>query len=66
MYYDVQSHVQVNGGFTDEFKMNADVQQGSVLSPLLFVMVFEALSLEFQTGCPWELVYADDLVMVSR
>ena len=45
MYYDVQSHVQVNGGFTDEFKMNADVQQGSVLSPLLFVM--------FLRHCHW-------------
>ena len=39
--------------------------QGSVLSPLLFIIVLEALSMEFRTGCPWELLYADDLVIVS-
>ena len=32
------------------------VHQGSVLSPLLFIMVLEALSIEFRTGCPWELL----------
>ena len=33
------------------------VHQGSVLSPLLFIIVLEALSREFRTGCPWELLY---------
>ena len=28
-------------------------------------MVLEALSLEFRTGCPWELLYADDLVLIA-
>ena len=37
--------------------------QGSVLSPLLFIIVLEALSREFRTGCPWELLYADDLMI---
>ena len=32
------------------------VHQGSVLSPLLFIMVLEVLSIEFRTGCPWELL----------
>ena len=40
--------------------------QGSVLSPLLFVIVLEALSSEFRTGTPWELLYADDLVIVAE
>ena len=39
------------------------VHQGSVLSPLLFIIVLEALSREFRTGCPWELLYADDLMI---
>ena len=42
------------------------VHKGSVLNPLLFIMVLEALSLEFRTGCPWELLYADDLVIVAE
>ena len=31
--------------------------------PLLFIIVLEALSREFRTGCPWELLYADDLMI---
>lgn len=42
------------------------MQQGSVLSPLLFVMVLEALSQEFRTACPWELLYIDDLVIIDK
>ena len=42
------------------------VHQGSVLSPLLFIIVLEALSREFQTGCPWELLYADDLMISAE
>jgi len=37
--------------------------QGSALSPLLSVMVMEALSREFIVALPWELLYADDLVV---
>jgi len=29
--------------------------------PALFICVLEALSYEFCTGVPWELLYADDL-----
>ena len=29
-------------------------------------MILEALSREFRTGCPWELFYADDLVIMSK
>ena len=29
-------------------------------------MVLEALSREFRTGCPWELFYADNLVIMSK
>jgi hypothetical protein len=28
-------------------------------------MVIEAISLEFRTGCPWEMLYADDLVITT-
>ena len=33
---------------------------------LLFVVVLEALSSEFCTGTPWELLYADDLVISAE
>ena len=45
--------------------VHVGVHQGSVLSPLLFVIVLEALSREFRTGCPCECLYADDLVIIA-
>jgi len=39
--------------------------QGSALSPLLFLIVMEALSREFRVALPWELLSADDLVVVT-
>ena len=35
-------------------------------SPLLFTIVLEALSREFRTGCPWELLCADDLMISAE
>ena len=39
------------------------VHQGSVLSPLQFIFVLEALS---RDGLPMELLYSDDLVLVAE
>ena len=66
MYSNAKSRVRVNGKFSDLFSVNVGVHQGSVLSPLLFILVLEALSREFRTGVPWELLYADDLVIVAE
>ena len=46
--------------------MKVGVHQGSVLSPLLFIIVLEALSREFRYGVPWEDLYADDLVIIAE
>ena len=66
MYIGPGSRVRINGLFSEEFSVNVGVHQGSVLSPLLFIIVMEALSREFRTGCPWELLYADDLVIIAE
>ena len=47
MHANVQSYVHVVEGYSEEFKVKVGVLQGSVLSPLLFIIVFEALSYEF-------------------
>ena len=41
------------------------VHQGSVLSPILFAIFLEALSRGFSAGLPWELLYANDLVIMA-
>ena len=49
-----------------EFAVKVGVHQKSVLSPLLFIIVLEALSKKFRTGLPWELFYADDLALLAE
>ena len=63
MYANARSHVPVSEGYSEEFEVKVGVHQGSVLSPLLFIIVLEALSREFRSGVPWEDLYADDLVI---
>ena len=65
MYANAQSRVHVSEGFSKEFEVKVGVHQGSVLSPLLFIIVLEALSREFRAGVPWEDLYADDLVIIA-
>ena len=48
------------------FNVKVGVHQGSVLSPLLFIIVLEALSREFREGLPMELLYMDDLVLIAE
>ena len=66
MYDNARSRVKVDCEYSDVFSVNVGVHQGSVLSPLLFLIVLEALSREFRTGCPWEFLYADDLAIVAE
>ena len=43
-------------GKNNGFEVKVGMHQGSALSPLLFVMVVEALSREFRVALPWELL----------
>jgi len=42
------------------------MHQDSALSPLLLVIVMEAISREFRVALPWKLLYADDLVVIAE
>ena len=63
MYSNARSSVRVGEGYSE---VKVGVLQGSVLSPLLFIIVLEALSHEFCCGFPWEDLYADDLVIIAE
>ena len=65
MYHGVKTAVKFSGGETRFFDVGVGVHQGSVLSPLLFIIVLEALSRRFRDGLPLELLYADDLALVA-
>ena len=44
MYANARSHVRAVEGYSEEFEVKVGFHQGSVLSPLLFIIVLEALS----------------------
>jgi hypothetical protein len=66
MYEKARTVIRTKNGNSEEFKVNVGVHQGSVLSPLLFVVVMEVLAQGVKTGLPWELLYADDLVLIAE
>ena len=66
MYGNSTTRIRVNDGYGKSVWVKVGVHQGSVLSPLLFIIVLEALSREFRIGCPWEMLYADDLVITDE
>ena len=57
MYANALSRVCVGKGFSQELEVKVGVYLGSVLSPLLFIIVLEALSREFRAVVPWEDLY---------
>ena len=63
MYKYVGSRVRVEDGYSEEFGVRVGAHQDSVLIPFHVITVLEALSREFHTGCPWELLNADDLMI---
>ena len=66
MCCNAQSRVRANGQYSEEFDMGVGVHQGSVLSPLVFILIAEPLSRQFHTGVPWEILYADDLFVDTQ
>jgi hypothetical protein len=66
MYCGASTSVKLQGCESSEFEVKVGVHQGSVLSPLLFIIVLEELSKNFRVGLPWELLYADDLALIAE
>ena len=52
MYVGVTTAVRIMGEESKELEVKVGVHQGSVLSPLLFTIVLEALSRHFRKGLP--------------
>ena len=66
MYKDVRSRVRVGKGNNEEFGVRVGAHQDFVLSLILFIIVLDALSREFHTCCPWELLYTDDIMISAK
>ena len=66
MYDNAHSKVRITNSYSNPISVPVGVHQESVLSPPLFIVVMEALSREFRTGCLKELLYAIDFVIVAE
>ena len=66
MYIGAKTVIRTVYGNSKVFEVKVGMHQGSALSPLLFVIVMEAISREFRVALPWELLCADDLVVIAE
>ena len=56
LYQDARTVVHKDMGDSGDFKVGVRVHRGSVLSPLLFVVVMNVVTREAREGLPWELL----------
>ena len=66
MYSGAKTVVRTVYGNSKSFEVKVGMHQGSALSPLLFVIVTEAISREFRVALPWKVLYADDLAVIAE
>ena len=66
LYNGAKKRVRVGFTYSEEFKVKAGVYQGSVLLPLLFAILAEVFTENARRGAVNELLYADDLVLMSE
>ena len=66
MYLGAKTVVRTVYGNSKSFDVNVGMHKGSALSPLLFMIVMEAISREFRVALPWELLYVDDLAVIAE
>ena len=66
LYAESRSKVKTVVGTSGAFDIRVGVHQGLALSPLLFIMVMEEVTKLARGDGPWELLYADDLVLTAE
>ena len=66
LYESSTTKVRVRSGTTEEFWVRVDVHQGSVLSPLIFAIVVDAMTEQASEGLLNEILFADNLMLMSE
>ena len=66
MYSKPKTVVKTNHGKSEKFEVKVCVHQDLGLSPFLFVILMEALTTKISNDLPWEILYADDLMVVNE
>ena len=66
LYDGAKTRVRVGSAYSEEFEVEVGVHQASVLSPLLFAIVVDVFIENARRGVVNELLYADDLILMSE
>jgi len=66
IYSGAKTVVRTVYGNSKSSEVKVGMHQGLALSPLLFVIVMEAISRKFRVALPWKLRYADDLAVIAE
>ena len=66
LYEGSRTKVRVGSGTSEEFGVRVGVHQGSVLSPLILAIVVDVVTEHAREGSLNEILYADDLVLMSE
>ena len=64
LYEGAKTRVRIGLELSEEFEVKVGVHQGSVLSPLVFVIMVNVVMKNVRNGLMSEMLYADDLVMM--
>ena len=66
LYEGAKTRVRVGLELSEEFEVKVGVHQGSVLSPLVFAIVVDVVTESVRNGLMSEMLYGDDLVLMSE
>ena len=66
MYAGNEAVIRCTAGVTEAFSVKVSLHQGSTLSPLLFSIVMDTLVKGVQKELPWNILYADDVVLMGE
>ena len=66
MYENSQTAVRCAVGMTEWFEVKVGLHQGSALSPFLFAMLMDRLTDEVRQVSPWNMMFADDIVICGE
>ena len=66
LYDGAKTRVRVRSAYSEEFEVKVGVHQGSVLLPPFFVIVVDVIAENARRGVVNELLYANDLVIMSE
>ena len=66
MYKESKAVVKCAVKTTESFKVKVGLHQGSALSPFLFTVIMDRLTVEVRREPPWTMLFADDIVIYEE